>query len=487
MTEQTTILVVDDNEALRYAIVRNLRAGGYQVIEASNGSEALHLASCAPDLITLDIKLPDLDGFEVCRRLRARPDTKHIPILQISAAFVAPEHKIRALEEGADAYLAEPITKDELLATVKALLRMKRAEEQARHREQELRFLADSIPHMVWIADASGDFSYFNTRWYEFTGLSNGNTARGGWLDVVHPDDFARVKQLWHKALSTQAPFHAEARYRAADGSYRLVSMRAELMRGDRAQPGTWFGTSTDIEEERRKEVAFLRSERLALAGRLAASIAHEINNPLEAITNIFYILESSGQLDEPTSQLVKMGSGELNRVSHIVRQSLAFYRRSERPVDVDVAHLLDETLRVLDHKLNAHGIKAIRQYKPHETVSAFSSEIRQVFSNLLLNAIEAMRSDGCLVVRVRSSRDWRDPHRTGVRVLISDNGPGIAPADRPRVFDAFFTTKLEKGTGLGLWVSADILRKHGGFMKFRSSTRPEKSGTTFSVFLPKS
>src|ERR1700757_4601657 len=120
----TTILVVDDNEALRYAVVRSLRSGGYRVLEASNGNEALKLAAQSPDLITLDIKLPDIDGFEVCRRLRARPDTNHIPVLHISASFITPEDKVRALEGGADAYLAEPISKDELLATVRALLRM---------------------------------------------------------------------------------------------------------------------------------------------------------------------------------------------------------------------------------------------------------------------------------------------------------------------------------------------------------------------------
>jgi DNA-binding response OmpR family regulator len=162
----TTILVVDDNEALRYAIVRALRSGGYQVMEAGTGVEALQLAAQSPDLITLDIKLPDIDGYEVCRRLRARPDTNHIPILHISASFVASEHKVKALEGGADAYLAEPITKDELLATVKALLRMKQAESEARRREQELRFLADSIPHMVWIADTNGSTVYFNDRWF---------------------------------------------------------------------------------------------------------------------------------------------------------------------------------------------------------------------------------------------------------------------------------------------------------------------------------
>ena len=133
----TTILTVDDNDALRYTLIRALKSGGYSVLEARTGSEALHLADKIPDLITLDLNLPDIDGFEICRRLKANPITAHIPILHISATFVDPEHRIRGLEGGADAYLAEPISGDELLATVGALLRMKQAEKEARLRSEE--------------------------------------------------------------------------------------------------------------------------------------------------------------------------------------------------------------------------------------------------------------------------------------------------------------------------------------------------------------
>lgn len=481
----TTILVVDDNEALRYAIVRALRSGGYQVIEAGTGAEALQLASQSPDLITLDIKLPDIDGYEVCRRLRARPDTNHIPILHISASFVASEHKVKALEGGADAYLAEPITKDELLATVKALLRMKQAESEARRREQELRFLADSIPHMVWIADTNGRAVYFNDRWFEFTGLTKEQSLPSGWSQVVHRDDLDQVTEAWGKSLQTQSPFQAEARYRTAAGDYRWVSMRAVLMQQDKEHPGRWFGTSTDIQEEKRKEEVFQRTERMALAGRLAASIAHEINNPLEAITNIFYILEGNKAIDEKTMSLVRMGSEELKRVSHIVRQSLSYYRNSEVAAAVKLSELLEETMRILSHHVTAHQITAVRQYESDSKVSVVAGEIRQVFSNLILNAIEAMQENGRLVLKVHDSRDWHNGGQPGVRVAIGDDGPGISPKDRAHIFDAFFTTKLEKGTGLGLWVSSDIIRKHGGHISVRSCTTPGRSGTVFSVFFP--
>ena len=479
-----TILAVDDNEALRYAVVKALRSGGYDVMEAGNGSQALELASSLPDLITLDIKLPDIDGYEVCRRLRSNPRTAHIPILHISASFVALEHKVRALEGGADAYLAEPITKDELLATVKALLRMKRAEEESHRREKELRFLANSIPHMVWIADAAGNPVYFNDRWFTFTGLTRESSMSGGWVQIIHPDDLKATRQLWAESVRTKRPYETEVRYRQADGEYRWVNVRGLYMDEGGDGEGRWFGTSTDVQDQKRKEELLQRTEKLAVAGRLAASIAHEINNPLESVTNIFYILENNQNLPKELLQFVQTGSAELSRVSHIVRQSLSYYRKSEKPSAVDLSELLDETVRILASHFEAHRITALRDYQTHRPVSIFASEIRQVLSNIILNAIEAMKGNGQITFRVHDGIDWRTS-RTGVRVLICDNGPGIPKSDIPRIFEAFFTTKSEKGTGLGLWVSSDIIRKHGGTISLRSSTKAGKSGTVFSIFLP--
>ena len=479
-----TILAVDDNEALRYAVVKALRSGGYDVMEAGNGLEALELASRLPDLITLDIKLPDIDGYEVCRRLRSNPRTAHIPILHISASFVALEHKVRALEGGADGYLAEPISKDELLATVKALLRMKRAEEESHRREKELRFLANAIPHMVWIADESGNAIYFNDRWFSFTGLSRETSMGGGWAQIIHPDDLQMTRELWAESVRSKRPYETEVRYRHVDGEYRWVNIRGLYMDEGNRGTGRWFGTSTDVQEQKRKEELLQRTEKLAVAGRLAASIAHEINNPLESITNIFYILENNKSLPKELLHFVHTGSSELARVSHIVRQSLSYYRKSEKPAAADLSEVLDETARILSNHFEAHQIKIVRCYRTHRPVSIFASEIRQVFSNIMLNAIEAMKDNGQLTFRVHDGHDWRTS-RPGVRVLICDNGPGIPRSDLPRIFEAFFTTKSEKGTGLGLWVSSDIIRKHGGTISLRSSTKAGQSGTVFSIFLP--
>lgn len=485
MKDSARILVVDDNDAIRYAIVRTLRGGGYDVLEAKTGSEALELANQKPDLVALDIQLPDIDGYQVCQKLRAQPQTSRIPVLQISANFVHPEHKIKALEGGADAYLAEPISRDELLATVKALLRMKQAEEESHVRQKELRFLADSIPHMVWITDNEGTPLFFNQRWMEFTGLSEAESVNDAW-QILHPDDLSRVRELWSTALRTKLPFEAEARYRTAAGEYRWVAMRALPMRdGDSSRSERWFGTSTDIQEDKHRLEVLQRTERLAQAGRVAALIAHEINNPLEAITNIFYILENEKTLNERTRTFVRTGSTELKRISHIVRQSLSYYRKSEKPSAVELTELLDETLTVLSQHLKAHRIDVVCEYETHARVNVFSSEIRQVFSNLILNAIEAMGNQGTLTLKVRDSCAWRNGAAPGVRVLIGDTGSGIQKRDRCKIFEAFFTTKTDKGTGLGLWVSEDIVKKHGGYISLRSCTNRGHSGTVFSVFLP--
>jgi signal transduction histidine kinase len=262
--------------------------------------------------------------------------------------------------------------------------------------------------------------------------------------------------------------------------------MRALPMQDtDSSHTERWFGTSTDIQEDKHRLEVLQRTERLAQAGRVAALIAHEINNPLEAITNIFYILENDRSLNDKMRTFVRTGSTELRRISHIVRQSLSYYRKSETPTPVEVTELLDETLTVLSQHLKAHRIDVVCEYETHARVNVYTSEIRQVLSNLILNAVEAMGDHGTLTLKVRDSRAWRNGAAPGVRILIGDTGSGIAKRDRTKIFEAFFTTKTDKGTGLGLWVSEDIVKKHGGYISLRSCTNSERSGTVFSVFLP--
>ena len=223
-------------------------------------------------------------------------------------------------------------------------------------------------------------------------------------------------------------------------------------------------------------------SDKLAAAGRMAATIAHEINNPLEAITNLWFLL-SRENLSPSAREFVRLMGAELNRVSHIARQTLQFYRNGKSPEKVDIANLIQQSVETVAQKAESQRARIAVASGTLATIHGFPGELHQLFSNLLLNALEA----GATGVQIRTSpgRDWRQPTRKGVRIAIADNGAGIPTDAAARIFEPFFTTKEEKGTGLGLWVSKGIVQKHEGTISMRTDTRPGRSGTVFSIFLP--
>jgi len=242
--------------------------------------------------------------------------------------------------------------------------------------------------------------------------------------------------------------------------------------------------TLFNIEERRRTENALRRSEKLAATGRLAASIAHEINNPLAALTNLVYLIQTESS--SPTvTQYARTAQEELGRVTHITRQTLAFYRESNRRSDVNLVELIDSALFLYSSVIRDKNLVVSRDVEFAGTVHGFANELRQVLANVLGNAIEALPKGGSLRIRVYPSREWSNAKKSGVRIVIVDNGQGIKAEHKGRVFEPFFTTKAEKGTGLGLWVSQGIIENHGGFIRLKSSTRPEHRGTVFSIFLP--
>ncbi len=224
------------------------------------------------------------------------------------------------------------------------------------------------------------------------------------------------------------------------------------------------------------------RSEKLAAAGRMASTIAHEINNPLEAITNLWYLLSHENLSPDARAYVEWMGH-ELKRVSHIARQTFEFYRPGMSSGMVDLAHTLDEVVRNFAERAQSEGVAVEFSHRAPGIVYGFAGELRQLFANLIVNSLEAGARK--IRIRARRSRDWKQPSRRGVCIVIADDGPGIAPAAAAKMFEPFFTTKDGKGTGLGLWVSKGIVRKHEGSISFHTSTRPGRSGTAFSIFLP--
>src|SRR5215471_19368227 len=240
-----------------------------------------------------------------------------------------------------------------------------------------------------------------------------------------------------------------------------------------------------DITERKLTEQALRRAEKLAATGQLAATIAHEINNPMQALTNLLALVAYKTSLDENTRQLVSLAETEVRRMSHIVRQMLSFHRESARPVPLRITEVLEDVLELFVMRMRSNEIKVERRYEFNDEIPGFPVELRQLFANLISNAIEAIGQRGQIHIHVAPWRDFARPERSGVRVLIADNGPGITPELRRRIFEPFFTTKAERGTGLGLWVVKGIVGRHEGSIRMRSSTTRGRSGTAFSVFLP--
>lgn len=249
-----------------------------------------------------------------------------------------------------------------------------------------------------------------------------------------------------------------------------------------------WVGVIVmDTSERKRAEEALRRTEKLAATGRLAASIAHEINNPLEAITNLLYLLRRFCDLDDSAMNYVSIAEREVRRMSEITQQTLRFYRQSTLPARATMEELLDSVLDMYSARLASMNIVVERHYDPGLDLYCFAGEVRQVISNLVSNSMDATAGGGRLIVCARRSQDWVHSERNGIRVTIADTGSGMTSEVRDRLFEAFFTTKGATGTGLGLWVSHEIIQKHHGIIHLRSRTASvdRTSGTVFQIFFP--
>jgi signal transduction histidine kinase len=236
------------------------------------------------------------------------------------------------------------------------------------------------------------------------------------------------------------------------------------------------------VRQQVQAEEALRRTEKLAVAGRLAASIAHEINNPLEAVTNIVWLLQNSLELPVEARDYLRTAQQELDRVAHITKQTLGFYREPSQSAQINVGELLEGVLAVFAARLRNKDVRVQRDIDTTCQVSGRSGEIRQIFANLISNSVDAVPPHGAIRIRCAPANSGG---RNGVRILFGDNGPGIPNADRSRIFEAFFSTKGAVGTGLGLWVVKDLVTKHGGSVQVRSSNGSSPTWTVFSLFLP--
>lgn len=240
----------------------------------------------------------------------------------------------------------------------------------------------------------------------------------------------------------------------------------------------------SEIVARKNAEGALIRSEKLASVGRMAAVLAHEINNPLAAVMGIIYLMQNTDNLPASLADYLEKADGELKRITHITRQTLGFYREALHLSTFHVAPLLDSVVDLLKSRIQSRKAIVDQQCEPNLEMTAMQGEVRQVISNLLLNSLDSIDSAGRVVLRASISTSSTDRSRR-VRITISDNGQGVSESVLPQMFEPFFTTKGSIGNGLGLWVSKQIVDKHGGFIQVRTATVGTQRGTTFSVVLP--
>ena len=319
-------------------------------------------------------------------------------------------------------------------------------------------------------------------------------------LSSIDPSDRSTVEAALENALIT-GEYLVEFRTNVAQAEQ--LDLAGALGQQPQVPPQRWIrsigrvfaaqsdspylvGKVVDITHEKRSAAALIQAEKLAVAGRLAASIAHEINNPLEAITNLAYLLAHS-PLDPESAQLVESLQSELRRVSHITTHTLRFHRQSTRDSLVDIAGLIESVLALYEGRLRNYNIRVHSRLCATRKITAFDGDLRQVLANLVGNAIDAMQAAPEPRILFLRSADALHPatRKPGIRITIADTGTGIATAHLRHIFEPFFTTKPETGTGLGLWISHEIIAKHNGSLRLRSCQDPALHGTAFHLFLP--
>jgi PAS domain S-box-containing protein len=362
--------------------------------------------------------------------------------------------------------------------------------QQLQESRESYRITLTSLGDAVVATDAAGNVSFLNPVAEQLTGWDY-QAARGRPLHEVLRiiDERTRTELEDAVALVRRSQPVVNVSSHVAlisrSGQEYPLELTGSPILNDRNQLVGVVVVFRDITQRRQTEQTLRSSERLALAGRLSATIAHEIRNPLDTVSNLIYLLRHEEDPSNASSQYLELASDELARIAQITGQLLTFHREAQVPVQVNLADVLQSVLVLFAPQIRKAHIDVEQRFEAAPLVRGFPGELRQVFSNLVGNALDAMPNGGKLILHLRESSLASDPARRGARITILDTGAGIPPGVRKNLFAPFFTTKGEKGTGLGLWVSRGLIEKHEGTIHLASRMRAGKNGTAFSVFLP--
>ncbi len=500
-----TILVVEDDTESRTLLTALLTAEGYEVRAADGGELALESVSVRrPELILLDIRMPGMDGFEVCRRLKENVETQTIPIIFLSASREAAK-AVEGLQLGAVDYVGKPFQRGELLARVRTHLELGRlranleqqVEErtaQLRESEQRFRDMANAAPVMIWASGVDKLCTFFNKAWLEFTGRTIERELGNGWAESVHADDLAACFETYCSAFDARQAFQMEYRLRRADGEYRwLLDNGVPRFTSSNVFTG-YIGSCIDITDIKQNHERMLAAQKLESLGLMAAGVAHDFGNLLGSI-----YAESDLALSEMSPE--SRGRENLERIEGLARHATDIVRLlmdsagagvdSDALEPVDLSVLVEQILRLsigAIPKGTAIGRDLARNLPP---IRGNSAQIGRVVMNLITNASEALSGQPG-TIRVTTERVGIRPGSAAntfgnppagdyIRLRVADTGCGMSPETRSRIFDQFFTTKSH-GKGLGLAAVRGIVQSHGGSIEVASAPGV---GTTFEILFP--
>jgi signal transduction histidine kinase len=433
--------------------------------------------------------------------LRVQPSWSDLPILILTGSgretLRTSQLQAERLPLGSPVLLERPIRTATLVSSVQAALRararqyeIRTAVAQLREERALLEAMLDNLPVGVVLAKASGEIVRGNRRLDEITRHplipSPDFNSHAEWK-AFHRDGrkvSGEEYPLPRAIRSGHAQPPEEYLYERGDGTRAWVSIAASPILNEAGEVTGGVVALSDIDLQKRSELALIQNEKLAAVGRLAASISHEINNPLEAVTNLIYLSRHSENLPSDVRGYLASADQELSRVSQIVSHTLRFHRQSTNPTSLLPQDLLAPTVGLFAGRMANAQIELDLRHRHGDLITCYEGEIRQVLNNLVGNAIDSMRNGGRLVIRTQRSRLWKQDV-SGVRITIADTGCGVSRDVVKHIFDAFFTTKGINGTGLGLWISKGIIEKHSGDLRVRSRADIPKTGTVFSLFLP--
>ena len=501
------VLIIEDDPADREIYRLSLETSAaveFDLVEAGSAADGVERArTCRPDCILLDYNLPDMDGLEVLGRLRGSSELDPCPVVMLTA-YGGEALAVQAMKAGVMDYLPKHQANADLLprtivSAVEKFRLQRQVEEQRcalKMSAQRFRVLLEAIPQMVWTAAGDGRLEYANQRFVEYTGSDSSESLQEGWSQFLHPEDRERTRSAWTKATGSGAVFEIEHRIRrASDGSYRWHLVRAVPMRSGPGEHTHWFGTCTEIEQQKRTEESRLEKQKLESVGRLAGGIAHDFNNLLVVILgNTSMVMKNLPDFHPARPSLEEVISAG-DRAAQLTRRLLAYSGRANCFFEyIRMDHLVRSVCDRMQASLPGTVRFEIESERDLPPIRADAAQVRQVITDLVVNAAEAIGDSGGTisvrtgVVEISEEAARRNGFRsqeilagTHVALEVQDSGCGMDEETQKKMFDPFYSTKFT-GRGLGLAAVQGFVRSHRGGIEVEST--PGR-GSRLRVLLP--